>query len=121
LTPTQVVEAFAPLGMLRSAPTAATLDDTDLIVDELVSAARPAVVGEAERGAAMVRDTVVYDAGPTIWQGTSQVRRARCSSCRRLLRLDANIAAIARALGRNRQVSICSPSARHCGAGRLHS
>ena len=67
LTPTQVVEAFAPLGVAAiGANCGKSLADTDLIVDELVGAANglPLWVKPNAGVPRMVRDAVVYDAGP---------------------------------------------------------
>ena len=67
LSPTQVVEAFAPLGIAAiGANCGKSLDDTDLIVAELVEAANglPLWVKPNAGVPRMVRDSVVYDAGP---------------------------------------------------------
>jgi 5-methyltetrahydrofolate--homocysteine methyltransferase len=67
LTPTQVVEAFTPLGIAAiGANCGKSLDDTDLIVEELLAAAGefPLWVKPNAGVPRMVRDTVVYDAGP---------------------------------------------------------
>ena len=67
LSPTQVVEAFAPLGVAAiGANCGKSLDDTDLIVEELVGAANglPLWVKPNAGVPRMVRDAVVYDAGP---------------------------------------------------------
>jgi 5-methyltetrahydrofolate--homocysteine methyltransferase len=67
LTPTQVVEAFAPLGIAAiGANCGKSLADTDLIVDELVAAAGelPLWVKPNAGVPRMVGDAVVYDAGP---------------------------------------------------------
>jgi 5-methyltetrahydrofolate--homocysteine methyltransferase len=67
LTPTQVVEAFGPLGIAAiGANCGKSLADTDLIVDELVTAAGelPLWVKPNAGVPRMVLDAVVYDAGP---------------------------------------------------------
>jgi 5-methyltetrahydrofolate--homocysteine methyltransferase len=67
LTPTQVVEAFAPLGIAAiGANCGKSLADTDLIVDELLAAADglPLWVKPNAGVPRMVGDTVIYDAGP---------------------------------------------------------
>ena len=67
LTPTQVVEAFAPLGIAAiGANCGKSLADTDLIVAELVAAAGtlPLWVKPNAGVPRMVLDAVVYDAGP---------------------------------------------------------
>ncbi len=67
LTPTQVVEAFAPLGVAAiGANCGKSLDDTDRIVEELLAAADglPLWVKPNAGVPRMVRDAVVYDAGP---------------------------------------------------------
>jgi methionine synthase I (cobalamin-dependent) len=67
LTPTQVVEAFAPLGIAAiGANCGKSLADTDLIVDELVAAAGglPLWVKPNAGVPRMVGDSVIYDAGP---------------------------------------------------------
>jgi 5-methyltetrahydrofolate--homocysteine methyltransferase len=67
LTPTQVVEAFGPLGIAAvGANCGKSLADTDLIVDELVAAAGelPLWVKPNAGVPRMVLDAVVYDAGP---------------------------------------------------------
>jgi 5-methyltetrahydrofolate--homocysteine methyltransferase len=67
LTPTQVVEAFAPLGIAAiGANCGKSLADTDAIVDELVAAADglPLWVKPNAGVPRMVGDTVIYDAGP---------------------------------------------------------
>ena len=67
LSPTQVVEAFAPLGIAAiGANCGKSLADTDLIVEELVAAADglPLWVKPNAGVPRMVRDSVVYDAGP---------------------------------------------------------
>src|SRR6476646_595672 len=67
LSPTQVVEAFAPLGVAAiGANCGKSLADTDLIVDELVAAADglPLWVKPNAGVPRMVLDAVVYDAGP---------------------------------------------------------
>ena len=67
LTPTQVVEAFAPLGIAAiGANCGKSLADTDLIVEELVAAADglPLWVKPNAGVPRMVGDAVIYDAGP---------------------------------------------------------
>jgi 5-methyltetrahydrofolate--homocysteine methyltransferase len=67
LTPTQVVEAFAPLGVAAiGANCGKSLDDTDLIVDELLAAAGglPMWVKPNAGVPRVVGEEVVYDAGP---------------------------------------------------------
>jgi 5-methyltetrahydrofolate--homocysteine methyltransferase len=67
LTPTQVVEAFAPLGVAAiGANCGKSLDDTDRIVEGLLAAADglPLWVKPNAGVPRMVRDAVVYDAGP---------------------------------------------------------
>jgi 5-methyltetrahydrofolate--homocysteine methyltransferase len=67
LTPTQVVEAFAPLGIAAvGANCGKSLDETDLIVDELVAAGDglPLWVKPNAGVPRMVGDQVIYDAGP---------------------------------------------------------
>jgi 5-methyltetrahydrofolate--homocysteine methyltransferase len=67
LTPTQVVEAFAPLGIAAvGANCGKSLDETDLIVDELVAATDglPLWVKPNAGVPRMVGDQVIYDAGP---------------------------------------------------------
>ena len=67
LTPTQVVEAFAPLGIAAiGANCGKSLADTDVIVDELIAAADglPLWVKPNAGVPRMVGDTVIYDAGP---------------------------------------------------------
>jgi 5-methyltetrahydrofolate--homocysteine methyltransferase len=67
LSPTQVVEAFAPLGITAiGANCGKSLEDTDLIVDELLAAAGglPLWVKPNAGVPRMVRDAVIYDAGP---------------------------------------------------------
>jgi 5-methyltetrahydrofolate--homocysteine methyltransferase len=67
LSPTQVVDAFAPLGIAAiGANCGKSLADTDLIVDELVAAAGelPLWVKPNAGIPRMVLDAVVYDAGP---------------------------------------------------------
>ena len=67
LTPTQVVEAFAPLGIAAiGANCGKSLADTDLIVDELLAAADglPLWVKPNAGVPRMVGDSVIYDAGP---------------------------------------------------------
>src|SRR5882672_10954269 len=67
LTPTQVVEAFAPLGIAAiGANCGKSLADTDAIVDELVAAADglPLWVKPNAGVPRMVGDSVIYDAGP---------------------------------------------------------
>jgi 5-methyltetrahydrofolate--homocysteine methyltransferase len=67
LTPTQVTEAFGPLGIAAiGANCGKSLADTDLIVDELFDAAGdlPLWVKPNAGVPRMVLDAVVYDAGP---------------------------------------------------------
>jgi methionine synthase I (cobalamin-dependent) len=67
LTPTQVVEAFAPLGIAAiGANCGKSLADTDAIVEELVAAADglPLWVKPNAGVPRMVGDSVIYDAGP---------------------------------------------------------
>ena len=67
LTPTQVVEAFAPLGITAvGANCGKSLDETDAIVEELVSVADglPLWVKPNAGVPRMVGDQVIYDAGP---------------------------------------------------------
>ena len=67
LTPTQVVEAFAPLGVVAiGANCGKSLDETDAIVDELLAAADglPLWVKPNAGVPRMVGDQVIYDAGP---------------------------------------------------------
>jgi methionine synthase I (cobalamin-dependent) len=67
LTPTQVVEAFAPLGIAAiGANCGKSLADTDVIVEELVAAADglPLWVKPNAGVPRMVGDAVIYDAGP---------------------------------------------------------
>jgi 5-methyltetrahydrofolate--homocysteine methyltransferase len=67
LTLTQVVEAFAPLGVAAiGANCGKSLDDTDRIVEGLLAAADglPLWVKPNAGVPRMVRDAVVYDAGP---------------------------------------------------------
>ena len=67
LTPTQVVEAFTPLGVAAiGANCGKSLDDTDAIVDELVAAADglPLWVKPNAGVPRMAGDQVIYDAGP---------------------------------------------------------
>jgi 5-methyltetrahydrofolate--homocysteine methyltransferase len=67
LTPTQVVEAFAPLGVAAiGANCGKSLDETDAIVGELVAAADglPLWVKPNAGVPRMVGDQVIYDAGP---------------------------------------------------------
>jgi 5-methyltetrahydrofolate--homocysteine methyltransferase len=67
LTPTQVVEAFAPLGVAAvGANCGKSLDETDLIVDELLAAAGdlPLWVKPNAGVPRVVGEDVVYDAGP---------------------------------------------------------
>jgi 5-methyltetrahydrofolate--homocysteine methyltransferase len=105
LTPTQVVEAFAPLGIAAiGANCGKSLADTDLIVDELLAAADglPLWVKPNAGVPRMVGDTVIYDAGPDDLAGHARGyvdRGARivggcCGST------PEHIAAIAGALGR---------------------
>jgi 5-methyltetrahydrofolate--homocysteine methyltransferase len=66
LTPTQVVEAFAPLGIAAiGANCGKSLADTDVIVDELIAAADglPLWVKPNAGVPRMVGDSVIYDAG----------------------------------------------------------
>ncbi len=67
LSPTQVVEAFAPLGIAAiGANCGKSLADTDVIVEELVAAADglPLWVKPNAGVPRMVGDAVIYDAGP---------------------------------------------------------
>jgi 5-methyltetrahydrofolate--homocysteine methyltransferase len=67
LTPTQVVEAFAPLGVAAvGANCGKSLAETDLIVDELLAAAGslPLWVKPNAGVPRVVGEEVVYDAGP---------------------------------------------------------
>jgi 5-methyltetrahydrofolate--homocysteine methyltransferase len=67
LTPTQVVEAFAPLGIAAvGANCGKSLDETDAIVEELVAAADglPLWVKPNAGVPRMVGDQVIYDADP---------------------------------------------------------
>jgi 5-methyltetrahydrofolate--homocysteine methyltransferase len=67
LTPTQVVEAFAPLGVTAiGANCGKSLAETDLIVDELLAAAGelPLWVKPNAGVPRVVGEEVVYDAGP---------------------------------------------------------
>lgn len=67
LTPTQVVEAFAPLGVAAvGANCGKSLDETDAIVEELLAAADglPLWVKPNAGVPRMVADQVIYDAGP---------------------------------------------------------
>lgn len=67
LTPTQVVDAFAPLGVVAiGANCGKSLDETDAIVEELAAAADglPLWVKPNAGVPRMVADRVVYDAGP---------------------------------------------------------
>ena len=67
LTPAQVVEAFAPLGVAAvGANCGKSLADTDAIVDELIAAADgiPLWVKPNAGVPRVVGDEVVYDAGP---------------------------------------------------------
>ncbi|MFL5964039.1 MAG: homocysteine S-methyltransferase family protein [Gaiellaceae bacterium] len=67
LTPSQVVEAFAPLGIAAiGANCGKSLADTDLIVEQLVAAADglPLWVKPNAGVPRMVGDSVIYDAGP---------------------------------------------------------
>ncbi len=93
LTPTQVVEAFAPLGVAAiGANCGKSLDDTDLIVDELLAAAGglPLWVKPNAGVPRMVGDEVVYDAGPDdLAAHVAGYVDARRADRRRLLRLDA--------------------------------
>jgi 5-methyltetrahydrofolate--homocysteine methyltransferase len=67
LTPTQVIDAFAPLGVTAiGANCGKSLDETDLIVDELVAAA-PRIPLWVKPNAGIPRvvgDAVIYDADP---------------------------------------------------------
>jgi 5-methyltetrahydrofolate--homocysteine methyltransferase len=106
LTPTEVVEAFAPLGIAAiGANCGKSLADTDQIVEELVAAAGtlPLWVKPNAGVPRMVRDSVVYDAGPAdlaahvagyVDRG-ARVVGGCCGST------PEHIAAIARALGRS--------------------
>ena len=105
LTPTQVVEAFAPLGIAAiGANCGKSLADTDLIVDELLAAADglPLWVKPNAGVPRMVGDAVIYDAGPGDLAAHIQgyvdrgvrVVGGCCGST------PEHIAAIARALGR---------------------
>jgi 5-methyltetrahydrofolate--homocysteine methyltransferase len=67
LTPTQVVEAFAPLGIaMIGANCGKSLADTDAIFDELLAAAGdlPVWIKPNAGVPRMVGDEVIYDAGP---------------------------------------------------------
>jgi 5-methyltetrahydrofolate--homocysteine methyltransferase len=67
LTPTQVVEAFAPLGVAAiGANCGKSLDNTDLIVDELLAAAGDVPVWVKPNAGVprVVGEEVVYDSGP---------------------------------------------------------
>jgi 5-methyltetrahydrofolate--homocysteine methyltransferase len=67
LTPTQVVEAFAPLGVAAvGANCGKSLEDTDAVVDELLGAADgvPLWVKPNAGVPRVVRDDVVYDVTP---------------------------------------------------------
>jgi 5-methyltetrahydrofolate--homocysteine methyltransferase len=67
LSPTQVVEAFAPLGVAAiGANCGKSLADTDVIVEELLAAADglPLWVKPNAGVPRMVGDAVIYDAGP---------------------------------------------------------
>jgi 5-methyltetrahydrofolate--homocysteine methyltransferase len=67
LTPTQVVEAFAPLGVaMVGANCGKSLEDTDAIFDELLAAAGdlPVWIKPNAGVPRMVGDEVIYDAGP---------------------------------------------------------
>jgi 5-methyltetrahydrofolate--homocysteine methyltransferase len=65
LTPTQVVEAFAPLGVAAiGANCGKSLENTDLIVEELAGAGLPLWVKPNAGVPRMVGDAVLYDAGP---------------------------------------------------------
>jgi 5-methyltetrahydrofolate--homocysteine methyltransferase len=67
LTPTQVVEAFAPLGVAAlGANCGKSLEDTDAVVDELLAAAGgvPLWVKPNAGVPRVVRDEVVYDVTP---------------------------------------------------------
>jgi 5-methyltetrahydrofolate--homocysteine methyltransferase len=105
LTPTQVVEAFAPLGIAAiGANCGKSLADTDAIVDELVAAADglPLWVKPNAGVPRMVGDTVIYDAGP---DDLAQHVRAYVDRGARIVggccgSTPEHIAAIAAALGR---------------------
>jgi 5-methyltetrahydrofolate--homocysteine methyltransferase len=105
LSPTQVVEAFAPLGVAAiGANCGKSLADTDVIVDELLAAADglPLWVKPNAGVPRMVRDAVVYDAGPDdlaahvagYVAGGARIVGGCCGST------PEHIAAIAAALGR---------------------
>ena len=67
LTPTQVVESFAPLGVVAiGANCGKSLEDTDAVVDELLAAADglPLWVKPNAGVPRVVRDAVVYDVTP---------------------------------------------------------
>ena len=67
LSPTQVVEAFAPLGVAAlGANCGKSLEETDRIVDELLAAANglPLWVKPNAGVPRVVGEEVVYDAGP---------------------------------------------------------
>jgi methionine synthase I (cobalamin-dependent) len=105
LTPTQVVEAFAPLGIAAiGANCGKSLADTDVIVQELLAVADglPLWVKPNAGVPRMVGDSVIYDAGPAdlaehirgyVDQGVRMVGGC-CGST------PEHIAAIAAALGR---------------------
>jgi 5-methyltetrahydrofolate--homocysteine methyltransferase len=105
LTPTQVVEAFAPLGIAAiGANCGKSLADTDAIVDELVAAADglPLWVKPNAGVPRMVGDSVIYDAGP---DDLAQHVRAYVDRGARIVggccgSTPEHIAAIAAALGR---------------------
>jgi 5-methyltetrahydrofolate--homocysteine methyltransferase len=105
LTPTQVVEAFAPLGIAAiGANCGKSLEDTDRIVEELVAAANglPLWVKPNAGVPRMVGDSVIYDAGPedlaahvsSYVAAGARIVGGCCGST------PEHIAAIARALGR---------------------
>ena len=105
LTPTQVVEAFAPLGIAAiGANCGKSLADTDAIVAELVAAAGtlPLWVKPNAGVPRMVGDAVVYDAGPEDFashvvgyvQAGARIVGGCCGST------PEHIAAIAQSLGR---------------------
>ena len=106
LSPTQVVEAFAPLGVAAvGANCGKSLADTDLIVDELLAAAGelPLWVKPNAGVPRVVGEEVVYDAGP------DDLARHLASYAARGVRVvggccgstPEHIAAIAAALGRS--------------------
>jgi len=105
LSPTQVVEAFAPLGITAiGANCGKSLADTDLIVEELVAAAAglPLWVKPNAGVPRMVHDAVVYDAGP---EDLAEHVRGYVERGARIVggccgSTPEHVAAIARALGR---------------------